>query len=145
MLTERFNEVVEARVEKIKKVLQKKAGEYASTTDRLHNFKAAAAADDTNAVKALWGMYLKHFVSVRDIVHKFQQGSPSSYPSVELMDEKLGDSINYMILLEGLLTEAIEEAAGYAAPSDGASTGSVSASGSSKVVMSPIGTYDRQS
>lgn len=104
MNTEDFNKVVATRVEKINAVLVKKAAEYSSDTDRLHNFKAAARMGNSNETpeQALWGMMRKHLVSVVDIV---DNTSKWVFPTDELRDEKIGDSINYLVLLEALLIE----------------------------------------
>ncbi len=102
MQTSVFNTVVKQRCEKIENVLARKAGEYASTDDRLHNFKAAARALGTTPEAALWGMYMKHFVSVQDAVL-----DPEFKPTKEWIDEKLGDSVNYHILLEGVMIEKL--------------------------------------
>ena len=133
MLTEKFNVVVADRVEKIRQVLESKAGEYASEGDRLHNFKIAAAADGTTAVRALFGMYLKHFVSVKDIVDSFNPHDSRTWPSVERIDEKIGDSINYMILLEGLLLETLHQEDGMHLLSS-STTGSANSANSVTVV-----------
>jgi hypothetical protein len=102
MKTEQFNEIVEARCEKIKKVLVKKAAEYSSDTDRLHNFKVAARVNDETPEKALWGMMAKHLVSILDIVAATRGGR---MPSAEMRNEKITDAVNYLILLEALLIE----------------------------------------
>lgn len=101
MKPERFDEIVENRLKHCKDVLSWKNEEYSSDTDRLHNFKVAAAMDETTPENALWGMYLKHLVSVRDIVKNIESGVPSHVT----VAEKIGDSINYMLLLEALLAE----------------------------------------
>jgi hypothetical protein len=107
MKTEHFNQVVESRTEKIKSVLAKKATEYASAKDRLHNFKTAALFDGITPERALWGMMLKHLTSVRDMVHGLEQEPFDHCPDAALWDEKLGDSINYLVLLEGLIAERV--------------------------------------
>ena len=112
MKPQEFDVIVEARIEKIRNVLKKKATEYATGGDRFHNFKVAAGADTTTAARALWGMFLKHYVSVKDIVDRFDPNNPDKLPSRELLDEKIGDSINYLILLEGIVIEAIEQIEG---------------------------------
>ena len=43
-------------------------------------------------------MLLKHWVSVRDLCRQ-------ENPPVPLINEKLGDAINYLILLEAVLKE----------------------------------------
>ena len=97
-----FNKLVDKRCEKIKEVLSSKADEYSSEKDRLHNFKAAARAKGETPVEALWGMYMKHWVAVQDMIQSDEM------PSQEWLDEKIGDSINYHILLEGLFTEQLD-------------------------------------
>jgi hypothetical protein len=105
MTNDDFTAVVEQRCELIKSVLVNKAKEYASDTDRLHNFKVAAnlTSGKISPEKALMGMMRKHWVSVLDIVADTEKGK---YPTTEMRDEKIGDSINYLILLEALLIES---------------------------------------
>ena len=107
MNQKQFDKIVLARVEGIKNVLVEKAKEYSSKEDRLHNFKVAARLESSNQTpeQALWGMAKKHLVSIIDIISKTPSGE---FPSDELRDEKIGDSINYLILLEALLIERKE-------------------------------------
>lgn len=99
MTNEDFDKIVEERIEQIKTVLTAKAQEYATNDDRLHNFKVAARIDNTTPAKALWGMALKHLVSITDMIE-----SDKKYPQ-KVVDEKCGDMINYLILLEALFIE----------------------------------------
>ena len=92
-----FNNIVLSRIGKIEDVLADKAKEYAKNTNRFWNFDVAARIANSTPEKALWGMAMKHLVSVIDIVN-----SPAD-ATEELIDEKIGDMINYLILLEGLL------------------------------------------
>lgn len=92
--------ILEKRIEKIKTVLGNKAKEYSSDKDRLHNFKVAARIQNTTPEKAAFGMALKHLVSVMDII----ENTPKK-PSKEMVDEKIGDLVNYLILIEALLLE----------------------------------------
>lgn len=96
-----FEVLLTLRVQKIQSVLASKAKEYASDDDRLHNFKVAARIDDETPKKALWGMLKKHLVSVMDMVNSAED------PSWELVDEKVGDAVNYFILLEAVLKETL--------------------------------------
>jgi len=102
MNNSQFNRIVENRIKKIKDVLANKAKEYAKG-DRLYNFKRAAEIFHTTPQKALAGMFAKHLVSVIDIIENDKS------VSVELLNEKIGDSINYLILLEALLIEQEKE------------------------------------
>ena len=105
MLPKKFDEVVEYRCNEIKRILCKKSKEYATKTDRMHNFNVAAAVLQKTREEALLGMATKHIVSIFDIVHNVGLGK---YPSVEAVEEKIGDAINYFILLEAMLKEDIE-------------------------------------
>jgi hypothetical protein len=104
-----FNTILEERQKKTQSILSKKAEEYASDTDRLHNFKSAAQFDDETPEKALWGMWKKHLVSIQDIINKIEHGHQHGiiYEITEeewkVVNEKITDTVNYCILLEGLL------------------------------------------
>jgi len=104
MLPKKFDELVEYRCAEIKRILCKKSKEYATKTDRLHNFNRAASMLWTSREKALMGMLSKHLVSVFDIVDNMDK----KHPSVEVIEEKIGDIINYFILLEAMLKEIVE-------------------------------------
>lgn len=101
MRTEQFEEVINNRIETCKSVLCSKAEEYA-TDDRLHNFKVAGKLQKCTPVKALGGMMAKHTVSVYDLIDNYEQGKAISK---EMWVEKIGDSINYLLLLTALLEE----------------------------------------
>ena len=103
MNNEEFEKILDRRLQKIKETLARKAGEYASDQDRLYNFKRAAQMDGITPAEALWGMKRKHMVSVVDLVE-------GRVPVTEkLIDDKIGDDINYLILLEAVLKEEISE------------------------------------
>jgi hypothetical protein len=102
MKAEDFNQIVKRRLEACTAMLVPKGEEYARNGDRLHNFKAAGRMKDESPEQALWGMYAKHLVSVVDMISDAAQGK---LPSQKLLDEKISDSINYHLLLEGLIME----------------------------------------
>jgi hypothetical protein len=104
MNTEKFNQVLNDRIFEIRAVLSSKAKEYA-TEDRLHNFKVAARRRNQTPERALMGMKEKHSVSIEDIIDNIDKGI---LPSKELLNEKIGDEINYLILLEALLLERVD-------------------------------------
>ena len=101
MRTEQFENVINNRIETCKSVLCSKAEEYA-TDDRLHNFKVAGKLQKCTPVKALGGMMSKHTVSVYDLIDDYEQGKAISK---EMWTEKIGDSINYLLLLTAMLEE----------------------------------------
>lgn len=102
-----FDVVVSNRVKKIQSILGSKAKEYASGKDRYHNFHKAARMRDTTPERALDGMMMKHVVSVDDLLCWIDE-CPEKL-TVEIVEEKIGDHINYLILLEGLLKKRIAE------------------------------------
>ena len=97
-----FNEVIADRIQKCLDTLCVKSNEYA-TDDRLHNFKVAGEIQNCTPIKALGGMMCKHTVSVYDLINDFESGK--NVP-VELWNEKIGDSINYLLLLTALIEES---------------------------------------
>ena len=105
MNADQFNYVVHNRCLDIKRILTKKAGEYATDRDRFHNFNVAARIANTTPEKALKGMMLKHEVSVADLID-WAESDPEKLTDA-MIDEKVGDHINYLILLEGLLKDRV--------------------------------------
>lgn len=104
MTHEEFNSLLERRLELTRKVLASKSKEYSTGGDKLHNFKAAARLRGERPEDSLLGMLVKHWVSIQDLVAA--RSSDQDYmPSRQLLDEKIGDAINYLILLEAVLTE----------------------------------------
>ena len=95
--TEEFNKILKNRLKKISDVLGKKAGEYAFNDNRLYNFQAAGRVNGVSTQQALWGMATKHLVSVIDLVEGRLDASEKN------IDEKIGDLINYLILMEAIL------------------------------------------
>lgn len=105
MTNEEFDKVLKDQCTKIQQVLGSKAKEYASKQDRLHNFVVAGSFVGETKQKALFGMALKHIVSVRDMVLNYENNK--ILPTKELLDEKIGDTINYLILLKACFVEDI--------------------------------------
>lgn len=104
MKTSEFDEVVKRAIDRSLNVLVYKAQEYAREDDRLHNFNRGAEIAGETREKVLKGFFLKHLVSVFDIIDDIEKGK---IPSRAYVDEKLGDSINYLLLLEASLVNRI--------------------------------------
>jgi hypothetical protein len=111
MTAEVFGVLLQERILQMRAVLGVKAKEYASSTDRLHNFKTAATLPcaergynmgSETPGQALMGMLRKHWVSVMDMVNGHAEDV--QYTDKQI-DEKIGDAINYLVLLEALLKE----------------------------------------
>ncbi len=97
-----FDGVVENQCRHIKATLSSKGLEY-GREDRLHNFKRAAALAATSPIMAARGMLAKHIVSVWDMVDDAEAGNLAAESFIE---EKIGDAINYLVLMRALFFEA---------------------------------------
>ena len=106
-----FNEIVHGRQAKTKGILADKGLEYSPGLDRLSNFKTAARMLHCTPERALLGFLTKHLISIVEAINELEthqaMGETFGY---RFWDEKIGDSINYLILLEGLIIERIEAA-----------------------------------
>lgn len=103
MTTKEFDEFLSYVIEKyIKGVMCKKSAEYARGDDKLYNFKRAAQISGKTPLECLRGMKLKHDVSIDDMLNDDTDGSEHTQ---ERWQEKLGDDINYMFLMWGILFE----------------------------------------
>lgn len=103
MTQSEINDIFDATIKRSRDVLCSKADEYVGQQgDRLSNFKHAAHLQNLCLPAALGGMMCKHTVSVYDMIGRYQNGETFSE---EKWDEKIGDSLNYLILLKAVLIE----------------------------------------
>ena len=102
-----FDRVLSARQHRMRKVLAAKSAEYSTNADKLHNFRRAADTLGECPEKALIGMAIKHWVSILDIIDKIAESG--EYPDENTIDEKIGDMINYLVLLEAMIKEVIRK------------------------------------
>lgn len=102
MTQQQFNEVFDSIFSRCREILFDKAKEYAGDGDRLKNFRIAAELQGETVIKSLGGMYAKHAVSVFDMIARHEKGERFSQ---DKWDEKIIDSMNYLILLEACLME----------------------------------------
>ncbi|MBQ3943766.1 MAG: hypothetical protein II669_05555, partial [Elusimicrobia bacterium] len=74
----------------------------------MHNFNEAKSFFRCNTKEyALLGMLNKHLVSVVDMVEKYEKYG--ILPSQNILDEKIGDTVNYLILLEACFSQDITD------------------------------------
>lgn len=100
MTQKHFEKVTEKLLDKTKQTLLHKNKEYADTeTDVLKAFKHASALVNQNLAKTLGGMLSKHIVSIYKMMDE-----TTSYPD-DVWDEKIGDAINYLVLLKACIKE----------------------------------------
>ncbi|QJD49630.1 hypothetical protein HWD32_gp53 [Gordonia phage Secretariat] len=97
-----FEDIVDKVLETVRDTLVIKGAEYVpeQVKDRFHNFHVSAAFNQQRPTEALWGFLTKHLVSLSDMVK-----DDSTQHSMEKWDEKINDSIIYLILLKGIVTE----------------------------------------
>lgn len=108
MTTEEFDKVIERRVELINTVMRSKNREYATDADKFHNFKSARGISfHCTQEKVAWEFMTKHLQSIKDMLEKVDKGGHNSVPNADYIEEKIGDAINYLILIEGMLKERI--------------------------------------
>lgn len=95
-----FMKFITNREDSCRSVLARKGVIYSSNKDRLSNFKSVGAMKKETPQKALWGMVTKHIIATQDMIDS------GDTPSLEWIDEYLGDIHNYMHLLEAIWEDA---------------------------------------
>ena len=101
MQREEFDKILEKLLAHCTATLKSKAKEYAPSPDRLHNFKATAYMNKETPVQACWGMASKHIISIADMVRENHE----LHHPMPVWDEKIGDALNYLILLYACVKE----------------------------------------
>lgn len=102
MTPQAFEEVLRSRIALIESVLGMKAEEYSRGKDRLHNFKRVAAVKGCTTADACIDGFCKHLVSILDMVDDLRKGV---HRPIAMWEEKIGDAVNYLILLEAIVKE----------------------------------------
>lgn len=99
MTKDQFNKEVCNIMGKCYALLNAKAAEYATDEDRLSAFKEAALLSKNTAETIAVNYMLKHIMSINDMSKRPWKYSP------EMWDEKLGDAINYLLIIKALIAE----------------------------------------
>lgn len=105
MTREDFSRRVEKRIDLVRQTLLTKHKEYAKDDNVFRNFDEAAGGLSLHGTSAevLWSYMTKHLVSIKDIVADNKSADPTT------VSEKIGDVINYLILLEAMLNQQGEK------------------------------------
>lgn len=103
MTTDRFDALVKEIREASLDTLTKKNANYASSEDRLHNFKVGAAITGGTPAQAALGYMAKHLASLQDKV------SRNDFHDREDLKEKVQDSINYLVFIWCCANEELEK------------------------------------
>ena len=100
-----FNAIVTEQVQRSLDCLTTKGKEYAKEQgDRLQSFKTAAGLLACGSAKALCGMMAKHTVSIFEMCE-----NPEAY-TLDKWNEKITDSINYLLILRAIVQEEQDNA-----------------------------------
>ncbi|MFA5153126.1 MAG: hypothetical protein WC554_11235 [Clostridia bacterium] len=100
-----FKKVVDRRVKKCTSLMYgTKDEEYSRNNDKLHNFKRAAELKREAPERALLGMWVKHLVSILDMIDDL----PTEGIDLDLLEEKMNDNHNYLFLLEAIILEKFD-------------------------------------
>lgn len=102
MKREEFLWLLEHRASKTVDTFRAKNEQYGADSDAFRNFRRAAALEGCTPERALRGFLTKHIVSIYDMIDDLERGVPHAH---EEWDEKIGDSIVYLNLLDGLIAE----------------------------------------
>lgn len=106
MLTVQFDNIIEDWCQIIKDTTKEKGKIYASDTDRLHSLKACGRKRNRLPEEICLDLPSKHEVVIDDIVNNLHN---DILPSPHLLREVIKDKIIYLILLESLITERIND------------------------------------
>jgi hypothetical protein len=105
MTQEKFDGIVDSTCKSIVNTLSVKGREYTRNNNPLHNFEVGAAMSSQTREKVLYGFALKHLISLADIRNDIEKGK---LPSLETIEEKFGDAINYLILEKASLIDRLD-------------------------------------
>ena len=100
---EEFERFFEERVQKCREVLIEKAKEYANDEDRMKNFNTAGRMLNLKPYQVAFLYMMKHFESIYEIVIE------DKYVSPKVWDEKIGNLINYLFLIDAMKRKEMEE------------------------------------
>ena len=106
MNREYFKEVLDDTIDEIMYTLGVKAAEYVRNDNVMHNFDTGSRMTGDIREKVIHSFALKHYISISDIRNDIESGN---LPSKELINEKFGDAINYLILEKASILHKIEK------------------------------------
>jgi hypothetical protein len=100
-------DVVQRRIQLIKDVLETKNSEYADKDDVFKAFTESLPLSFHDTKQAVaWEFMVKHLQSIKMIIEA--KAKTGKIPDEKMLEEKIGDAINYLILIEGMFKEDME-------------------------------------
>ena len=106
MTEDRFDQIVDKTLDRIKETLIIKGKEYRRNNNPFHNFDIGSQRSGLIREKVLDGFLLKHEISIADITNDLVD---DKLPTKELLDEKFGDNIIYLIIKKASIIDKIEK------------------------------------
>lgn len=100
-------DVVQRRVQLIQEVLEHKNSEYADKEDVFKAFTESLPLSFHDTKQAVaWEFMVKHLQSIKMIIEA--KAKSGKLPDEKLLEEKIGDAVNYLILIEGMFKEDLQ-------------------------------------
>ena len=110
MKRDEFIKSTEEALEQLMEILKYKGREYSTIDNTFANFENAIGTSMCDTREGvLWHYMLKHVVSIKDMVQELEVGGQfSKNYTEEYVNEKIGDNINYLLLLRAMLLERLQ-------------------------------------
>jgi hypothetical protein len=100
-------DVVQRRVQLIQEVLEHKNSEYADKEDVFKAFTESLPLSFHDTKQAVaWEFMVKHLQSIKMIIEA--KAKSGKLPNEKVLEEKIGDAVNYLILIEGMFKEDLQ-------------------------------------
>ena len=100
-------DVVQRRVQLIQEVLEHKNSEYADKEDVFKAFTESLPLSFQDTKQAVaWEFMVKHLQSIKMIIEA--KAKSGKLPDEKVLEEKIGDAVNYLILIEGMFKEDLQ-------------------------------------
>lgn len=106
MTEERFEQIVDKTLNRIKEIIIIKGKEYRRNNNPFHNFDEGSKRTGLIREKVLDGMLLKHEISISDIINDLEKGI---LPNIDTVEEKFNDNLIYLILKKASIIDKIEQ------------------------------------
>lgn len=101
MTKEKFLKILNNTLDKINSLFDSKNKEYAGEKDVFANFKKASSGISFHRKpeQVAWEYMTKHLQSIKDLIEN------GNYSNSSLVDEKIDDTIVYLLLIKGMIKE----------------------------------------
>lgn len=106
MKFDKFSEAIDDIMKHCHNLLIVKGKEYTRNDNSMHNFDRGVEIEGKTREEVIWGMALKHFISIQDIRSDIAEGI---LPTRAMLDEKYGDLINYLMIERASIIDKLEK------------------------------------